>query len=187
MTIGVVWRSLLAVMLVVWANACTPKPPPLFALFPDATQIHAYASPTSIEMHVDKQGGLRAGAVSQDGAKIIPAPIVDGGLLTPVETRQLRAAISLSKTPASTVACCSPRHAFLFYDRAGKYLGFVSICFECGCVEMWPYSPPRPNFPLSLIKHDPAYLNWDRSAIRRIVEAHHLTPLVPPRPETAPF
>jgi len=180
MAIGAIWRGSLAVLLVLLTGACTPTPPPPFVLFPDAARVVSYASPTSMEIRVDKQGDVSPYAFNKDGQSV-PAPIIDGGPLTPAEVQKLRAAISVSKTPASTAMCCSPRHTFLFYDKAGRYLGFLSVCFECGCVRLYPFNPERRDFPFNLTARDPDQVNWDETAIKQIVEAHHLTPLTPPR------
>jgi hypothetical protein len=37
---------------------------------------------------------------------------------------------------ASAAACCIPHHEFRYYDRAGREVGRVSICFCCACMNI---------------------------------------------------
>lgn len=36
--------------------------------------------------------------------------------------------------PDEIAACCVPHHFFRYYDRDGKQLGEVSVCFCCSCI-----------------------------------------------------
>jgi hypothetical protein len=110
--------------------------------------------------------------VLPDLSREVRMPVKDGGLLTPPEMTALRAAVHFTRPPDEMVACCEPRHAFLFYDKNGRYLGYLMVCFECGCARMEPFLPADE-------KH--SWIDWDGKAIEAIVVAHQLTPLVPPR------
>lgn len=142
-----------------------------FSLFPNAAKVRVYGGPTSIDIAV-RAGRVLEQNLSKNG-RSRETPAIDGGWLTPDEVDQLRRAVSL-ETPGDTItvaACCFPRHAFLFYDAKGRYLGFLTVCFECGCAEIRPFK-----------QDDSHEIHWDRSAVAAIVLAHHLGPLVPPRP-----
>ena len=69
-------------------------------------------------------------------------------------------------------ACCSPRHAFRFYDATGRRLGDFIVCFECGCTDLDPRLPEAYGKDVAI--------RWNREALAAIVTAHGLTPLAPP-------
>lgn len=139
-----------------------------FVLFPSAAKVRVYGAPTSIEMEVDKTGAVKAwGLPARGSVKDRPVPVLDGGWLSPSEIAALRGAVRLTRDPPPLAACCSPRHAFLFYDRAGRYVGVFEACFECGCTHVYPRPPGV----------DTGDIVWDQDAIRRIVEAHRLGPV----------
>jgi hypothetical protein len=89
-----------------------------------------------------------------------------GGQLTSDELQILRQSVFYSIPLSSFVMCRTPRHAFVFYDVTGKYLGYLKVCFECGCAELSNEAAPKPGW---------NYLLWDRAALRRIVTDHNLT------------
>ncbi|HLI67978.1 MAG TPA: hypothetical protein VKU90_16555 [Caulobacteraceae bacterium] len=115
---------------------------------------------------------MSADAVSPDLSRDVAVPVKDGGLLTPREMAALRAAVQFTRPPDMMLACCEPRHAFLFYDKSGRYLGFLMVCFECGCAVMEPFHPAD---------EEHSWIAWNPEAVKAIVVAHQLAPLVPPR------
>ncbi len=158
------WIQCALLLAVVSAlTSCSNHPPP-YRLFPVAVKVHVYGAPSSDLMDVDKSGHVSA----QGSAGNIP--VTDGGWLTPSEIAELRDSIHFTRTPDSVAACCIPRHAFLFYDATGHYLGYLDVCFECGCADIFP-QPPR-NGQLN-------WIDWNRQVIGKIVEDHHLGPLEP--------
>ncbi|EGF91574.1 hypothetical protein ABI_29910 [Asticcacaulis biprosthecium C19] len=98
--------------------------------------------------------------VASDG-KLNDGSFPAGGIaLTAVEFADLRKAAGFT-TWKSGPKCCIPRHAFVFYDDVGKYLGSLEVCFECGCSFLDGGLQP----PFSQVK-------WDEAVFERIVKAH---------------
>ena len=159
-------------LIVLCLGSCSLGPQSPAPWLNRATKVRAYASPNAYSLTVDGAGRMAASGQSADQKRgDVPYPVADGGWLSPVEVRELKAGLSFGSPPEAVAACCSPRHAFLFYGEGGQYLGSLTVCFECGCATMLP----RP-----VAKSGANYLYWNYDVFRRIVTAHHLTPIVPP-------
>ncbi len=158
--------SALAAVLVL--NGCSSSPDrqrtPL-PLFPEATEVRVFGGVDFIHQGA---GGAVVGTKLENGKLRNDAPAVDGGVLTAEEIALLRRSVDTGPEPKSAKLCCTPRHAFLFFDRNHRQIGYLEVCFQCGCARI--YLPPG-----SL--HSFADLGWDHEALTRIVEAHRLPPL----------
>lgn len=112
--------------------------------FPEAARVDLVYHDLSIE--IDAQGRANEEAW---------APVT----LSPAHARSLRRALVWTVPPAGHAICCVPRHAFLFHDAEGRFLGSVTICIRCGC---W-----RTNG----LEHPEGldWLRWDARAIGRIL------------------
>jgi hypothetical protein len=120
--------------------------------FPEAVSVRLFAT---------KGDGLSISPTGQPTTKVITT----GGVkLTAAETIKLRSAFNWSTPPFAMDACCIPRHAFSFYDREAKFLGSISVCFECSCAESNGLTAPP----------DMTWIEWDRAKLAEIVEAHGL-------------
>ena len=168
---GIVEAVVLALVVLCLAS-CSSRPSSSDPWLSRATRVRAYASPNAGSLTVDGDGHMAASGASADNSAVVAYPIKDGGWLSAVEVRDLKAGLSFGAPPAAFAACCAPRHAFLFYDDEGRYLGSLTVCFECGCTTMSPhYAPSDPKTP---------YLHWKTEVFSRIVLAHHLGPLTQP-------
>ncbi|MDR3512220.1 MAG: hypothetical protein P4L73_11340 [Caulobacteraceae bacterium] len=160
---SIAFMALMAIGLL----GCSAKPAPE-VLFPNATQVEVYGAPAASSITVDRQGHVRASGLSKDHTREEAYPATNGGRLTPLEISTLRATVHFTHPPNEVAACCVPRHAFLFFDRSGRYLGYLKVCFECGCAEMEPFRPPS---------RERNWISWDYRIVRQIVVAHGLTPI----------
>ncbi|HLY54508.1 MAG TPA: hypothetical protein VKS60_03055 [Stellaceae bacterium] len=136
-------------------------------LFPGATVVRAFGG--KLPLQIGNDGAVTMSQRLPDGRT--EKTKADGGeTLNPAEIAVLRKSVFYAPPPPVAAACCLPRHGFVFFDAAGRYLGYLKVCFQCGCAELDP-APP----------HDPAknWLVWDKDAIRRILEAHHLPVAAP--------
>jgi len=69
----------------------------------------------------------------------------EGQLLTVEERRSLEEhirLISYNRGPESVAACFIPHHFLRYYDRSGKEIGELSICFCCKGIQDAPHTPP---------------------------------------------
>jgi hypothetical protein len=156
--------ALIAVAAVGGYVTLTPAPNWLPAnLFPEATQVKVFGSEDD-SFRVDGAGRVTMGVRGPDGGAR-KAPALGGESLTEAEVAALRAAVRYTKPPEEAEACCIPRHAFLFYGKDGRYLGYLEVCFECGCAEMEPFHLPDRRL---------NWIAWDHAVIARIIRAHHL-------------
>jgi hypothetical protein len=87
-----------------------------------------------------------------------------GAKLTIAEIGVLGRSFMWSTPPMSVAACCVPRHAFAFYDSANRFLGSISVCFECSCAQSNGLTAPP----------DMTWIEWDRAKLAEIVVAHGL-------------
>ena len=131
-------------------------------LFLGAKIVKLYAAPLSIS--VTAQGAVQATA-RRNGQIDDHARPIGGVVLTQAEIAILRQAVFYSQPPKFVSACCIPRHAFVFFDGAGTYLGYLKLCFQCGCAETSNPAAPPPGLP---------YLAWNAHAIGQIVRAHNI-------------
>jgi hypothetical protein len=141
-------------------------------LFPDAAKVRVVGAPGSFELAVDQSGQVTAKGPSKDGGDPDAYPVKDGGMLSPAEVSRLRASVRFTRPPKIVLRCCLPRHAFLFYDRSGRYLGYLKVCFECACAEMEPFNPPD---------KDRNWISWNYERVKKIALAHDLGPIKPLR------
>jgi hypothetical protein len=158
----------IALMLMLHATNAASAP-----LLPDAAYIRVVGAPNAERLFVDHNGHVRAQRWT-DAHERVGVPITDGGRLTANEAASLTTAVGVEPpNPAGgeviVSACCDPRHAFLFYDSGDRFLGYLSVCFECGCTNLWPAAGAD---------SEPS---WDEKAVGSIVLAHRLGPLAPRR------
>lgn len=121
-------------------------------LFPEATEVRLFVNGASVDW--DEQGVFREGTFPDRGF-----------LLTADEVRLLRDAVKETPPPPAEVACCIPRHAFVFLGRDGKRLGALTVCFECGCADIAEGERLQRHRALQ-------WLDWDEKVIGDIVRAH---------------
>ena len=122
--------------------------------FPEATEVRLYINQQSID--VSPQGEVSEGSYPRGG---IP--------LTTSELHSIQDGLNYKKPPDAIAACCVPRHAFLFYDKAHKFLGSITVCFECGCATIDGQMPKPPA--------NMEWLDWDETRFAHIIEAHGQT------------
>lgn len=142
-------------------------------LFPTATRVRVYQGDFGIQ--ISDGGKASTQKYDSDADKMPDVPAKGGEYLTAAEIKVLRDSVFYTLSPPAIASCCIPRHGFLFYDKAGKYLGYLKVCYECGCAEISSHSP-----------HDKAldWIEWDAAALRKIIEAHHLA-IKPQQPQKA--
>jgi hypothetical protein len=129
------------------------------ALFPGAAQVRLYVNAQFI--WISRKGALREGTFPQGGA-----------ILSAGEVAQLRHAVFYAPAPKRETLCCIPRHAFVFTDAHGKFLGDLEVCYECGCARIAPLSAPNARLRTVM---------WDETRIAKIIAAHHLPIRFPAR------
>jgi hypothetical protein len=131
------------------------------ALFPDATLVRVYVVQDPMHVpFVDRHGHVAEDMPADKNADVTPQPGLGG------EAR-LRTAVHYGPEPEMEAACCIPRTAFTFFDAKGKFLGYLKLCFLCGCAIMSPDDAPD---------NKRTHLYWDRAIVRPIIENHHLKP-----------
>ncbi|ATQ41795.1 hypothetical protein CSW64_04900 [Caulobacter mirabilis] len=66
----------------------------------------------------------------------------EGRALTPAEREAIESKISLATWNGAPVmvGCCLPHHFLRYYDKAGRQIGEIAICFCCACI----YGRPEP-------------------------------------------
>ncbi|MEJ0062718.1 MAG: hypothetical protein WDO70_05830 [Alphaproteobacteria bacterium] len=160
-------KFMLAVCLVALTCCSAPLPKDeqkVIAELPVGTvDVKLYAGELSI--YVLKDGTVLKAALTDKEKPKNDLPPMEGGSLTPYEIEVLRHSVFYAPMPTWSAACCIPRHAFLFYDKDGQYLGHLKVCFQCSCAELKPYSPPD-----SKLTH----IEWNYTALQKIVENHKL-------------
>ncbi|ESQ91193.1 hypothetical protein ABAC460_06420 [Asticcacaulis sp. AC460] len=121
--------------------------------FPEATEVRMYMHKDMIR--VDDKGQVNEGSFPEGGIAMAPADIgeLNGPALTYIVPPEM----------VEAYGCCFPRHAFLFYDKSGRFLGSIAVCFECHCVM-------TTRFPKPLKGKD--WLVWDEAIFKRIITAH---------------
>lgn len=58
--------------------------------------------------------------------------------MTLTQAKQALALVRATEGAVDISKCAFPRHGVVFYDAAGKAVGSVSVCFECGDILVWP-------------------------------------------------
>ena len=74
-----------------------------------------------------KNGKLHKGIINQGGAK-----------LSGVQIKRLIKALSTNKEDQFGALCYMPHHGFVFYNKQGKAIGHIELCFQCGNVDSSP-------------------------------------------------
>ncbi len=129
-------------------------------LFATAKHVRLFASKGIIR--ISDNGVVSAGF--SDAPESLPPG--SGTDLTAHEVEKLRDSVWYTTRPNLYIACYSPRHAFVFYDDAGKYLGYLRVCYQCVGADIAPSEAP------SAEKH---YVMWDEGAIAQLIEAHQFS------------
>jgi len=132
-------------------------------LFPSATKVVAYGADQSLE--VDPNGKVTFYKVETTDHTPTKISARGGEELSAKDIELLRRSVFYAPPPPAMAACCIPRHGFVFYDSSGKYLGYLKVCYQCGCAIIYPDAPPDPSL---------SWVVWDHGAIQKILEAHHL-------------
>jgi len=78
-----------------------------------------------------KYGKIHKGVINDGGAKLDEKQI-----------DRLKEAIRSSKERVPGVFCYMPHHAFVFFDKNGKPMGHIELCFQCGNVDSSPRGLP---------------------------------------------
>jgi hypothetical protein len=121
-----------------------------FTPFPTSTSVRLYAHEDAIGI---KDGKIPEGSFPKGGAR-----------LTPEEIGVVQASFKWSTPPMIVDACCVPRHAFAFYDSNNRYLGSISVCYECTCANADGVTAPK----------DLEWIEWDAAALAKVIHAHGL-------------
>ena len=79
-----------------------------------------------------KQGKLHKGIINDGGAK-----------LSEEQVARLKEAIRSSKERIPGAFCYMPHHGFVFFDKDGKAMGHIELCFQCGNVASSPKGLPE--------------------------------------------
>lgn len=119
-----------------------------FTPFPTATSVRLYAHKDAIGI---EDGIIPKGSFPKGGA-----------LLTAEEVDIVHASFKWSTPPMMVAACCIPRHAFTFYDSGNRYLGSISVCYECSCANVDGIAAPK----------DLEWVEWDAEALAKVIHAH---------------
>ncbi|BCX49075.1 conserved hypothetical protein [Haloferula helveola] len=91
-----------------------------------------------------KNGKLHPGIINVGGAK-----------LSDDQVERLKAALRSSRERQPGALCYMPHHGFVFFDKAGKPMGHIELCFQCGNVDSSPKGLPD--------------REWDWKAIRKLL------------------
>ncbi|MDF1738345.1 MAG: hypothetical protein P1U86_04230 [Verrucomicrobiales bacterium] len=92
-----------------------------------------------------RQGRLHQGVINQGGAK-----------LSDDQIERLKDALRSSQERKSGAFCYMPHHGFVFFDKDGKAMGHIELCFQCGNVASSPEGLPE--------------REWDWKEIRTLLE-----------------
>jgi len=74
-----------------------------------------------------KNGKFHKGIINKDGAK-----------LSNIQIKRLIKALSTDKEDQYGALCYMPHHGFVFYNKQGKAIGHIELCFQCGNVDSSP-------------------------------------------------
>lgn len=92
-----------------------------------------------------KSGKLHKGVINVGGSK-----------LTDSQIERLKGAIRSSKKRVPGAFCYLPHHGFVFYDKEGRAMGHIELCFQCGNVDSSPTGLPE--------------REWDWKEMRKLLE-----------------
>lgn len=79
-----------------------------------------------------KQGRLHKGIINAGGSK-----------LSDEQIERLKEALKSSEKRKSGAFCYMPHHGFVFFDKEGKAMGHIELCFQCGNVANSPKGLPE--------------------------------------------
>ncbi len=79
-----------------------------------------------------KHGKLHKGIINNGGTK-----------LSEDQVARLKEAIRSSKERIPGAFCYMPHHGFVFFDKDGKAMGHIELCFQCGNVASSPKGLPE--------------------------------------------
>jgi len=74
-----------------------------------------------------KNGKLHKGVINAGGAKLSEAQV-----------KRLLGALNSKEEDQFGALCYMPHHGFVFYNKKGKALGHIELCFQCGNVDSSP-------------------------------------------------
>jgi len=92
-----------------------------------------------------KDGKIHAGVINAGGAK-----------LSAMQVERLKNALRSRQERVPGAFCYYPHHGFVFYDKDGKAMGHIELCFQCGNVASSPGGLPE--------------TEWNWKEIRRLLE-----------------
>ena len=98
-------------------------------------EVHAYVYDYTQEkgnVSLLKQGRLHKGIINAGGAK-----------LSDEQIERLKEALKSSKKRKSGAFCYMPHHGFVFFDKEGRAMGHIELCFQCGNVANSPKGLPE--------------------------------------------
>ncbi len=126
--------ALVALMMVVAVSGCNRANPERDAAqretataapkpaAPDRTVKNPYPTASEVRLFVEID-------YTKDGKMVFNKP--EGRLLSANEQTQFERALVVTKAPEEVAACFIPHHFFRYYDRQGKQVGEVEVCFCC--------------------------------------------------------
>lgn len=79
-----------------------------------------------------KRDRLHKGVINAGGAK-----------LSAEQVERLKNAIRSNKALVPGAFCYYPHHGFVFYDKAGKAMGHIELCFQCRNADFSPKGLPE--------------------------------------------
>ena len=98
-------------------------------------EVRAYVYDYTREKENDsllKQGKLHKGIINDGGAK-----------LSEDQVERLKEALRSEEDREPGAFCYMPHHGFVFFDRDGKAMGHIELCFQCGNVASSPKGLPE--------------------------------------------
>lgn len=101
------------------------------------TEVRAYAINTKDE-HSFNLIILNDGTLNPDRAPM------EGVALNPAQVERLKSAVCSDVPLHEIAACFEPHHGFLFFDKDGKIIRSISICFRCNVYRSDPSGLAHP-------------------------------------------
>lgn len=92
---------------------------------PDSRVENPYPTASKVQLFVEK-------GYTEKGEPILTKP--SGKTLNAIQRAKFEKAMVLTMPPTETVGCFIPHHFFRYFDRSGKQVGEVAVCFCCGGV-----------------------------------------------------
>jgi hypothetical protein len=136
-------------------------------IFPKATHVEAYAAQG---LAVTDDGRVLMGRIYPGIETRFLKPVLpqNSAALTQAEIKDVQNSVYFTQLPEWASECvCEFNHAFTFFDSSGNYLGYVAMCFRCGCLQISPKLTDKTMLPA---------VSWDGKVLYGIFTAHHLKP-----------